>query len=143
MVIKTVSTQSLILKSEHATREFGVKLSRSIDSGVVYLEGLLGAGKTTVVKGWLQDLGYGGTVRSPTYTIVEPYELDGKSILHIDLYRINDPVELEFIGLVEQIAMSELVFVEWPAHGEGVIPTPDYKIKLEFVHGGRLATCDQ
>lgn len=131
----------LQLADEQASLSFGAQLADSIHSGIVYFEGLLGTGKTTVIRGWLRQLGYQGNVKSPTYTIVEPYEIAGRSILHVDLYRISDPSELEFIGLPEQIADSELVFLEWPQYGRNHIPDPDYTIHLLFDSVGRRVTC--
>ena len=143
MVTESRPEETLRLADEQATVEFGSRLSKSIATGVVYLEGLLGVGKTTVVRGWLNALDHHGTVKSPTYTIVEPYQLKGKTILHIDLYRIKDPVELEFTGLVEQISEADLVFIEWPQHGAGTIPSPDFTINLYFDGNGRQVSCVQ
>lgn len=129
------------LADEGASLEFGRNLAQSIGSGIIYFEGSLGAGKTTIVRGWLRGLGHSGNVKSPTYTIVESYELSEKSILHIDLYRILDPSELEFIGLAEQISSADLVFIEWPRNGEGFVPSPDFTIEVQYKGDARLVTC--
>ena len=143
MVTESRPEETLRLVDEQATIDFGSGLSKSIATGVVYLEGLLGVGKTTVVRGWLNALGHQGTVKSPTYTIVEPYQFGDRTVLHIDLYRIKDPVELEFTGLVEQISEADLVFIEWPQHGAGTIPFPDFTINLYFDGNGRQVSCVQ
>ena len=129
------------LADEEASLEFGRNLAQSIESGIVYFDGFLGAGKTTIVRGWLRGLGHSGNVKSPTYTIVESYDLGEKSILHIDLYRIVDPSELEFIGLAEQISSADLVFIEWPRNGEGFVPSPDFTIEVQYKGDARLVTC--
>ena len=129
------------LLNEEASLDFGRKLAHSIDTGIIYFDGILGTGKTTIVRGWLRALGYLDNVKSPTYTIVESYELDEKSILHIDLYRIVDPSELEFIGLAEQISSADLVFIEWPRNGEGFVPPPDFTIEVQYKGSARLVTC--
>ena len=130
-----------ILVDEQATLAFGARLAQSVEKGVVYLEGHLGTGKTTIVRGWLRQLGHQGNVKSPTYTIVESYQLNQVSILHIDLYRIVDPTELEYIGLPEQIANADLALLEWPKNGEGFIPRADLTLRLQFEGDARLVTC--
>lgn len=129
------------LADEEASLEFGRNLAQFIESGIIYFDGLLGAGKTTIVRGWLRGLGHSGNVKSPTYTIVESYDIGEKSILHIDLYRILDPSELEFIGLAEQISSADLVFIEWPRNGEGFVPSPDFTIEVQYKGDARLVTC--
>lgn len=106
-----------------------------VDSGMfVYLRGELGAGKTTLVRAWLRGLGHEGPVRSPTYTLIEPYELPGGPCYHLDLYRLGDPEELEFLGLRDLLEVPALVLVEWPERGEGVLPPADLTIAIE--HAG-------
>lgn len=141
MVTEETIVDPTELPDEEASLEFGRRLATSIDSGIIYLVGVLGAGKTTIVRGWLRGLGYLENVKSPTYTIVESYKLGGKSILHIDLYRIVDPSELEFIGLAEQISSANLVFIEWPRNGEGFVPAPDFTIEVQYKGNARLVTC--
>lgn len=106
---------------------------------VVHLHGDLGAGKSTLARGWLRALGIQGAIRSPTYTLVERYPLaGGGEALHLDLYRIGAPDELEFLGLDE--ADVRLWLVEWPDRGVGALPQPDLVVALEVVGIGRLCT---
>jgi tRNA threonylcarbamoyladenosine biosynthesis protein TsaE len=130
----------LILPDAPATEATGAKLARALaprQGLVVYLHGDLGAGKTTLVRGWLRALGVTGTIRSPTYTLVEPYEPDGRSLLHLDLYRLTDPAELEQLGLYDTPPDRSTWLVEWPERGAGQLPPPDLSIFLHVAGGGR------
>ena len=117
--------------TEAAGAALGSVLPQSL---VVYLHGDLGAGKTTLVRGLLKALGHPGRVPSPTYTLVEPYELRGRELKHLDLYRIADPEELEFLGVRE---MDGVVLIEWPERGEHFLPAPDMSCRLSVVAEGR------
>ncbi|TVP48861.1 MAG: tRNA (adenosine(37)-N6)-threonylcarbamoyltransferase complex ATPase subunit type 1 TsaE [Halomonas sp.] len=129
------------LNNEDAHVGFGVALGHALEGrGLVYLEGELGAGKTTLSRGILRAYGYQGAVKSPTYTLVEPYDLGEHRVYHIDLYRLADPEELEFIGGRDVLADDALVLIEWPSRGEGWLPSPDLRLVLEVVAQGRLAT---
>ena len=106
---------------------------------IVGLAGSLGAGKTTLARAALRALGVAGTVRSPTYTIAEPYETRIGHMWHLDLYRIAEPDELEFIAIRDLVSESAVCLVEWPERGRGGIPEPDCLIVLDPVgHGRRL-----
>ena len=118
---------------------FGAELLSMTQSGLVYLKGELGVGKTTVVRGLLRELGYHGKVKSPTYTLVETYALDSMVIQHFDLYRLSDPREFLYLGAYELLAEATLSLVEWPERGEGYLPPPDLTIDLSFADSGRAA----
>lgn len=131
------------LPDEAATLLLGAELGRRLAAGgCVYLEGDLGAGKTTLVRGMLRGLGHEGAVKSPTYTIVEPYEIAGVHIYHFDLYRLADPEELELIGVRDYFDADSLCLLEWPERGAGVVPTPDLTITLAVNGHGRKATLE-
>ncbi len=116
----------------------GMQLGHALSSGaVVFLTGELGAGKTTLVRGVLHGLGYTAAVRSPTYMLMEGYEIQGRIFQHLDLYRIQDAAELEFLGVRELDDPDHWVFVEWPERGLRHLPTPDLELKLEFQRSGR------
>lgn len=104
---------------------------------VVALEGPLGAGKTTLVRGWLRALGHTGPVRSPTYTLLETYLLAGVRVHHLDLYRIGDPEELEFIGVRDLVGDDALWLIEWPQRGGSRLPPLDHRIRIEYDAAGR------
>lgn len=126
------------LPDEEATLDFAARLQTTLPPGyVVFLHGNLGAGKTTLVRGYLRAAGYQGTVKSPTYTLVEEYALADRTIYHFDLYRLNDPEELEWMGIRDYFRPDSLCFVEWPEKGEGFLPPPDLEIDLEPENTGR------
>ncbi|MEA3638594.1 MAG: tRNA (adenosine(37)-N6)-threonylcarbamoyltransferase complex ATPase subunit type 1 TsaE [Lamprobacter sp.] len=99
--------------------------------GIVYLRGDLGAGKTTLVRGLLRGLGYQGAVRSPTYTLIEPYEAVDPPVVHLDLYRLADPEELDYLGLRDLLERSALILIEWPERGAGALPPADLELLIE------------
>lgn len=130
----------LQLADEAATAQLGAALSAAVPGpALIFLSGDLGAGKTTLVRAWLRGLGYAGPARSPTYTLVEPYEIAGRRIYHFDLYRLADPEELEDIGWRDYADGESLCLIEWPERAEGVLPVPDLHIRLTPVGEGRVA----
>ena len=132
------SILKLELGSPQATEQLGARLADLTKPGsVLYLRGDLGAGKTTLVRGFLRGLGYSGAVKSPTYTLLEPYELTNRLVLHCDLYRLADADELEFLGLREFLDGRTILLVEWPERGEALLPPADLDILLEYSAGGR------
>jgi len=131
---------SLSLPDEAATLALGARLSSLLQPGwVVYLRGDLGAGKTTLVRGLLRALGYEGRVKSPTYTLVESYELSRFILQHYDLYRMIDPREWLDAGFRDDCNASTLCVVEWPERARGLLPKPDLEIHLELAGEGRIA----
>jgi tRNA threonylcarbamoyladenosine biosynthesis protein TsaE len=104
----------------------------------LYLHGPLGAGKTTFVRGLLRALGFSGAVKSPTFTLVEPYNLRPFTLYHFDLYRLKDPEELEFLGARDYFDGRDLCVVEWAEKAAGLLPAPDLDVTLEVVDTGRL-----
>ncbi|MEX0386567.1 tRNA (adenosine(37)-N6)-threonylcarbamoyltransferase complex ATPase subunit type 1 TsaE [Spiribacter onubensis] len=134
-----MTATALHLPDEAATESLGAALqAKRPRHGCVHLTGDLGAGKTTLVRGFLRGAGHEGAVRSPTYTLIEPYELSGGAVFHLDLYRLSDPEELEFIGLRELLDAG-LLLVEWPERGEGVLPAPGLHVHLALSDSGRMA----
>lgn len=124
---------------ESALLEFGARLAGCVRVPmVIFLEGDLGAGKTTLCRALLQALGHAGRVKSPTYGLLEHYELRGLDVLHLDLYRIGDPGELEFLGLEDLLGARTLLLVEWPERGTGHLPRPDLTIALEHSQDQRF-----
>lgn len=125
-----------------ATEAAGAALARSLPVGAgcicVHLCGELGAGKTTLARGLLRALGHAGRVPSPTYTLVEPYELAEHRVWHLDLYRLGAPGELEYLGLADMLEAGAILLVEWPERGTGALPDSDLNIELKVNSSGRL-----
>jgi tRNA threonylcarbamoyladenosine biosynthesis protein TsaE len=129
------------LADAQATERVGAQLARC--PGLkrvrqIHLRGDLGAGKTTLVRGFLHAMGHCGAVRSPTYTLLEPYEFPGLTVLHFDLYRVADAEELEYLGVREQSDARTLWLVEWPERGAGWLPEPELVASLRLAGTGRL-----
>ncbi|MDZ7662448.1 tRNA (adenosine(37)-N6)-threonylcarbamoyltransferase complex ATPase subunit type 1 TsaE [Thiohalophilus sp.] len=128
------------LENEAATLQLGRRLARlCVAPCLLFLHGELGAGKTTLVRGLLQELGHSGPVKSPTYTLVEPYYFDHKKVFHFDLYRLGDPEELEYLGFRDYLDGHSLCLVEWSERGAGHLPHPDVEVYLEPSGEGRQA----
>lgn len=126
-----------ILADEDATVAFGSELHDAIrqhcgDSAVIYLHGNLGAGKTTLVRGVLREMNHMGAVKSPTYTLLEPYQTERGGVFHFDLYRLTSPEELEFLGFDEIFEGPGLKFVEWPEQGAGWLPPANVDVSLSL-----------
>ncbi|MBL4820276.1 MAG: tRNA (adenosine(37)-N6)-threonylcarbamoyltransferase complex ATPase subunit type 1 TsaE [Gammaproteobacteria bacterium] len=150
-----MQSDTIFLENEAATERFGQMLawstsSRPVDEkrhngtdalstlgGRIYLNGELGAGKTTLARGLMRGYGYQGAVKSPTYTLVEPYEFPLFNIYHFDLYRLSDPREVEFLGVSEYFETENLCLFEWPLNGKSAIPEPDLNIELCIQGQGR------
>ena len=153
---------NLILNDEEATLSFGRKLAfalainnkssrKALESSqtkdveimgsIVYLTGGLGAGKTTLTRGIMRGFGYEGAVKSPTYTIIEPYEFEMSQIYHFDLYRLAHAEEVEYLGAEEYFSSKNLCLIEWPERGRGSIPSADLIIELAQKGDGRSVSC--
>ena len=139
-------TSTRFLKDESATLLFSNELATLCQQAehpkVIYLIGSLGAGKTTLVRGLLHALGYEGTVKSPTYTLVESYIIDNKEFYHFDLYRMSDPEELEFMGARDYFNTHSICLIEWPEQGIGWLPESDLTIRFEVKENGRQISFD-
>jgi len=124
-----------------ATEQFGAELWQQFPvKSLVFLNGDLGAGKTTLVRGFLRAAGYAGTVKSPTYNLVEEYNVNGRKVVHFDLYRLVDPEELDLIGIRDYFAQECVCFIEWPDKGKGFLPVPDTVINLTVDGLSRLVS---
>ena len=129
------------LPDEAATIALGAALARALDPGlVIYLQGDLGAGKTTLVRAALRELGFRGPVKSPTYTLVELYELPRLHLHHFDFYRFHDPREWIDAGFRETFDGRNVILVEWPEKAGDLLPPPDVVIALEAHGEGRSAS---
>ena len=131
--------QTGFLADEEKTLALGEQLGRRIKtSAVVYLSGELGAGKTTFSRGFLRGRGHTGSVKSPTYTIVEPYEaLPGMPVFHLDLYRLGSPEELAYLGLEDYLSREAVLLIEWPERALSHLPLPTIEITLTPENEGR------
>jgi len=131
------------LPDEAATAALAVRLAGALDEGlVIYLHGDLGAGKTSFARALLRALGVGERIKSPTYSLIESYRTHARSAWHLDLYRIADPGELEWLGLDALSDPAALVLVEWPERGAGALPAADLIVHLGYAGAGRTAAME-
>jgi tRNA threonylcarbamoyladenosine biosynthesis protein TsaE len=136
----SMTEQRWELADEEATRAFGTRFADALDGGiVVYLRGELGAGKTSFARAMLTALGVGERIKSPTYSLVEGYQAKDRPAWHLDLYRIADPGELEWLGLDALSDPVAIVLVEWPERGRGALPASDLELELAYSGNGRSA----
>ncbi|MFZ5621641.1 MAG: tRNA (adenosine(37)-N6)-threonylcarbamoyltransferase complex ATPase subunit type 1 TsaE [Pseudomonadota bacterium] len=132
---------TLDIGDAEAMERLGAALGAHLHGGeVIYLTGDLGVGKTTLVRGLLRGRGHAGPVRSPTYTLVEPYELPPLTLYHLDLYRLADAEELEWIGIRDLLDAGSVALVEWPERGRGVLPAADLSVTIRYKDPGRWVT---
>jgi len=157
-----ISELQIFLENEEATLDFGRNLAVATSlkeftskeillltenegfetlGAVFYLLGDLGAGKTTLTRGVMRGYGYKGAVKSPTYTIVEPYEFRMCSVYHFDLYRLNDSEEISYLGVEDYFAAQNICLIEWADRGEKLIPHGDIVLSLTNQGTGRLLSC--
>lgn len=129
-----MSRLEIQLDDAAATEAFGARLAACCRGGglLVFLSGELGAGKTTLVRGVLRARGHRGAVKSPTYTLLESYAIDGLQWHHFDLYRLADAGELEWLGIRDLVGADAVCLIEWPERGAGVLPAPDLQLALDY-----------
>ncbi len=139
-----MSEQGCRLADEAAMMALGGRLAECLVAGMVcHLHGPLGAGKTTLVRGVLRRLGYQDVVRSPTYALVESYRLADFTLYHLDLYRLADAEELEYMGMRDFLAQGAVCLIEWPERGEGFLPGPDLRLTIAYAdQGGRRLSAE-
>ncbi|EXF95164.1 ATPase [Pseudomonas fluorescens HK44] len=133
-----MSEVTLYLANEDAMVTLGNRIAKVTEGhGIIFLDGDLGAGKTTLSRGIIRGLGHVGSVKSPTFTLVEPYEIGDIRAFHFDLYRLVDPEELEFLGIRDYLEDDALCLIEWPQKGAGFLPKPDLTITISPHDSGR------
>ncbi len=141
-------SESLRLENAEQTELAGARLARAMQfvapvSACICLEGQLGAGKTTFARGFLRGFGYTGRVPSPTYTLVEPYDCGAYRVYHLDLYRLQDGAELEYLGISEMTEAGSVLLIEWPSRAQNSLPDKDIEVVLQVIPEGRGLTLQQ
>jgi tRNA threonylcarbamoyladenosine biosynthesis protein TsaE len=138
--VREPGTEILSVGSAEQMQVLGRAIGAAVDATdgtfIIALEGELGAGKTTLVGGILRSYGVAGPVRSPTYTLIEPYETARRAIYHLDLYRLTDPGEVEPLGIRDLLTGSALLMIEWPSRATGAIPAADLGIEIAYPAAG-------
>ena len=138
MISRGISRGQIEFPDEQQLQRFAEKLAYELRAPMIFwLEGDLGAGKTTFARALIQALGHQGRVKSPTYGLLEQYQIDSMQVLHMDLYRINDPGELEFLGLVDLMDQQTILLIEWPDKGGQWLPEPDFIFNFSYAGAGR------
>lgn len=128
----------ITLLNEAATIAFGQRLATLCQPPLVmYLQGEIGAGKTTLIRALLRSLGVQDAIKSPTFSLIEPYKIDHWHLYHVDLYRLSAPEELEYVGLTDYMTADSVCCIEWPERAERFLPVPDLTVKLTFLAEGR------
>ena len=139
--IVTDSTFDAALPDEQATQRFAEDFKKTLGfPEILYLTGELGAGKTTFTRYLLHALGHQGNVKSPTFSLLEIYQLKLGPVYHLDLYRLNDPEELDTIGFRDLLNDYGLLLIEWPEKGAGVLPPPSVSVHLSYADEGRYVS---
>ena len=129
---------STFVPDEQSMLNLGSAFASELRGGdVIYFVGDLGAGKTTFVKGIVRGIGFYGNVTSPTYTLVESYEHADFTVYHFDLYRLDSPDDLEFLGIRDMVGRQSVILVEWPDKGIGVLPSADLVVEISYQDNGR------
>ena len=130
------------VRDEQAVAELAAALARAVrPPAVVWLRGDLGAGKTTFARAYIHSLGFRGYVKSPSYGLLETYEVEGQKVLHLDLYRIEDPEELEYLAIRDLYGPDTVLMVEWPDRGHGFLPEPDLVLEFGETDESRFIRC--
>jgi len=134
-----MTNQKINIKNEKAMMQLGGKIADQFPKGgIILLNGELGAGKTTLVRGLLRHLDFKGIVKSPTYTLVEPYQFERRMVYHFDLYRLGDPEELEYIGGRDYWQGDNLCLLEWPEKAKGFLPEEDLNLNILYQGNSRI-----